>query len=309
MRLHRIIQLDFLPEWWGLGLVALLDTVWAQQIHFHLMLGWRDVGLLGASGAVMAALRLFGGGNIRTRGGLIAEYFSLTFAATCVFGVLSYLALASSGSLVDSALLEADRMLGFDWPSGYHFLLAHPVHATILQVAYSSLFYQALYFCLLMGVMGNKRELREMFWLTFVAGLFTSAGALLFPALGPFQALNADPKHDFIVEMVYLKCGGPVYFSLAQMTGVVSFPSLHTTMALAYAYGFRGAGVIGWIAIAFNALMLCSVPYFGGHYLVDMIAGGAVFALSLTIVMLFARLRANAANASPECAARCGGAY
>ncbi len=29
------------------------------------------------------------------------------------------------------------------------------------------------------------------------------------------------------------------------MTGVVSFPSFHTTMALAYVYGFRRTGAIG----------------------------------------------------------------
>lgn len=159
-----------------------------------------------------------------------------------------------------------------------------------------------------MGVMNNKRELRRMFWLTFVAGLFTNIGALLFPALGPFQALNVDPKHDFVMEMEYLKSGQPLSFTLAHMTGVVSFPSLHTTMALAYAYCFRHTGVIGWIAIALNALMLCSVPYFGGHYLVDMIAGAGVFALSLAIVTLIGKLRASADCAWRESAAECGGA-
>lgn len=160
-----------------------------------------------------------------------------------------------------------------------------------------------------MGVMDNKREMSEMFWLIFVAGLFTSAGALLFPALGPFQALGVDPTHDFIVEMESIKSGRNLTFALAHMTGVVSFPSLHATMALAYAYGFRRAGIIGWIAIAFNAVMLCSVPYFGGHYLVDMIAGAGVFALSLGIVRLFGISRASAASASPGYAAGSAGAY
>lgn len=298
---------DFVPEWCGLGLLALLDAAWAQHIHFHLILTWQDIGLLFASIAAMAAMRLFGRQGFWNRGSLVAEYFGLTFAATCVFGVLSYLALASSGPLIDSALLAADRMLGFDWLAGYHFLLVHPSAATILQIAYSSLFYQGLYFSVLMGALNNKRDMKQVFWLVFVAGLFTSAGALLFPALGPFQALGADPAHGFIVEMEAIKSGHRT-FALAHMTGVVSFPSLHTTMALVYAYGFRRTGIIGWIAMAFNLVMLCSVPYFGGHYLVDMIAGAGVFALSLGIVKFFEKPRPSAASASPEYAAGSAGA-
>ena len=63
------------------------------------------------------------------------------------------------------------------------------------------------------------------------------------------------------------------FTALSSLTGVVSFPSFHTTMALAYAYGFRRAGAIGWIVGALNFVMLFSIPFFGGHYLVDMIAG------------------------------------
>ncbi len=41
--------------------------------------------------------------------------------------------------------------------------------------------------------------------------------------------------------------GHVLNFALAKLTGVVSFPSFHTTMALAYVWGFRRTGAVGWM--------------------------------------------------------------
>ena len=60
----------------------------------------------------------------------------------------------------------------------------------ILQIAYSSLFYQALYFCLLMGVMDNKREMSEMFWLIFVAGTLHQRGRPVVSGAGALSSLG-----------------------------------------------------------------------------------------------------------------------
>jgi len=64
----------------------------------------------------------------------------------------------------------------------------------------------------------------------------------------------------------------------------VTFPSFHTAMALTYIWGFRNTGPIGWGATLLNIVMLCAIPWIGGHYLVDMIAGAAVMLVSLAIV-------------------------
>ena len=58
-----------------------------------------------------------------------------------------------------------------------------------------------------------------------------------------------------------------------------------------------------------NALMLFSVPFIGGHYLVDVLAGMSVFAVSLAVVKAISRqsMKRNqlcfcrqATNASPS---------
>ncbi|HKU55258.1 MAG TPA: phosphatase PAP2 family protein [Rhizomicrobium sp.] len=284
---------DFAPEWLALAALAALNLLWGQVIGFHLTAGWGDGKLIGCGIAAMLLLRW-----LWPRGVMMAEYFSLTAAATMVFGVLSYLSLASSRAMADAPLLAADRALGFDWLAGYHFLLAHPLLASVLGFAYGSMVYQALYFCVLFSLMDKKQQLREMFWLVLVMGLLTSAGVLLFPALGPYNTFHAGPPDNFVPVMKHLKSGKDLSFALGQMTGVVSFPSFHTAMALAYIWGFRRTGPIGWAITALNLVMLCAIPYFGGHYLVDMIAGAGVMLLSLAATRLwFGRLAGARDNA------------
>ncbi len=276
------LRTDFVPEWLALLALAALDLLWGRAIGFHLAVDWGDGKMIGGGIGMMILLRRFS-----PRGGMMAEYFSLTAAATIVFAVLSYLCLASSGAMADAPLLAADRALGFDWLAGYHFLLAHPFAASVLQFAYGSMVYQALYFCVLFSLMDKKQQLREMFWLVLVIGLLTSAGVMLFPALGPYNTFHAGPPDSFVPVMKHLKSGKDLNFALGHMTGVVSFPSFHTAMALAYVWGFRRTGPIGWAIAALNLLMLVAIPYFGGHYLVDMIAGVGVMAVSLVWTRLW----------------------
>lgn len=288
---HADVRSDFFPEWFGLGAIAAIDAIWAAHIGFHLVVTLRDGLLLGGALGVTVVIRIF---TRRTafgaKAGMMAEFFSLTAAATLVFGVLSYLCVASSGPLVDGALLAADRVLGFDWQAGFLIVRAHPILEEVLRFAYDSLVYQGLYFCVLMALMDRKRTLRDMFWVVFVSGLLTSAGTLLFPALGPYKIFAYIPKDSFVPEIEHLKSGHDLTFALARMTGVVSFPSFHTAMALAYAWGFRRCGAISWMMLGLNALMLSAIPWFGGHYLVDMLAGAAVMITSLAIIKLVPRL-------------------
>lgn len=279
------LKLDFAPEWLALLALAVLDLVWARAVGLHLSIHWGDGKLIGLGLLSMLLLRLFW-----RRGGAMAEYFSLTTAATVTFAVLSYLSLISSGPLKDGALAAADRALNFDWMVGYHFLLARPLIAKMLGLAYASMVYQALYFCVLFALMEKKNDLREMFWLVLVMGLFTCAGVLMFPALGPFKLFDVAVEGSFVPEMEHLKSGHDLNFALSKMTGVVSFPSFHTAMALAYTWGFRNTGPIAWCIGLLNLLMLCAIPWCGGHYLIDMIAGAGVMVAALFLTRLvFAR--------------------
>ena len=276
----RIFRSDFVPEWLGIVLMFAIAGVWMAGIDFDVHIAWHDFAL-----PLAAVIGIVGAHSMKGRApGLIAEYFALTVFATVAFGFLSYLSMTTGRPFVDRDLLAADRALGFDWLAMFHWFAAHPWIKKAFEIVYGTLVYQGLYFGVLFGLMDRKQDLREMFWLVFVAGIFTCLGAALFPALGTFKAFGFNALGTFIPDMEKLHSGKHLSFVLTKMTGVVSFPSFHTTMALAYIYGFFRAGAIGWVIAALNIVMLVSIPIFGGHYLVDMLAGAVVMAGSLGIV-------------------------
>jgi membrane-associated phospholipid phosphatase len=87
--------------------------------------------------------------------------------------------------------------------------------------------------------------------------------------------------------MEHLLSHRDLVFTPASLAGVVCFPSLHTVMALACPYGLRRTGPIFYIFAGLNVLMLLTIPFFGGHYLVDMIAGVGVMLVSLALTRLW----------------------
>lgn len=269
---------DFVPEWCAVGALVLLALVWIGLGPVTFTVKANDFVYLALGPCAMLALRAL---NFR-KGGLIAEHFSLMVLAPTALCVLAYLSLASAGPLVDSRLMAMDRALGFDWLANHHFVDAHPVLRQVLKIAYGSPIAQCVYFSVFLGLLGHKDRLRDVFWLFVCGGLLTCLGGMLLPALGPSKYYGLDAS--FVPVMEHLLSGRDLTFNLSGMTGVVTFPSFHTTMALIFIWGFRGTGGAGWAMTGLNLAMLCAVPYFGGHYLTDMFAGAAVMPLSLAVV-------------------------
>ena len=290
----NLLSFEFMPEWLALLAVALIEIIWIQATGFRLHASWDDTQVLGVVLATMFGLRLFA----CRRGSLMAEYLGLTLCMALVFKVFSYLCMAASGPLVDRQLLALDRALGFDWLAGWHFLIAHPFVMTAMRWLYNSLTYQALYMCLLLGLMTRVTALREVFWIIFLSALVTNLFAIILPAYGPFEIFGLSSHGSFLPDMKHLKSGGAMEFKLSELTGVICFPSFHTVIALGYAYSLRRTGIIGYTLATANIIMLLGVPFLGGHYVIDMIAGAAVFGLA-TLGVRHALLRQSVAGEDP----------
>jgi hypothetical protein len=270
-------------EWAGLAVIALVDGVWAHAINFHLLIGIRDFLLIAIVFVlVIAAQRLRA-----ERAALVMEYFGLSLAATATFGVFSYLAMASAyGPLLDETFLAMDRALRFDWLTLYHWIMARPALAATLQLLYASMLAQGLIAGIALGLRGARHDMRVLFRIIFVASVITCIGAMLLPAFGPYRIFHIRGRGAFLIDMEHLLSHQNLTFKLSELTGVVSFPSFHAVVALAYAWGLRRAGLLGKLMFAINIGMFLSIPTFGGHYLVDVLAGAAVMTLSVALTYL-----------------------
>jgi hypothetical protein len=275
-------------EWMALAVIALVDLIWAQRIGFHLLVGGGDALVL------MAPLFLLAVAWVRRapRAALALEFFCLSLACATVYGVMSYLALASAhGPLRDSTLLATDRALGFDWLAWYQWIVARPLLAGIFLMLYISVVIQALLASALLGLRNQRRELTELFRIIIISSFVTCMGAMLFPSLGPFKVFAIHERGAFLVDMQHLLSHHDLTFSLSRLVGVVNFPSFHVVLALTYGYGFFNAGAFGRALTVMNVLMIFAIPFIGGHYLVDVLAGASIFVLSLATVKAVSHLR------------------
>ena len=281
--LQKLRTTAFRAEWCAVAIAIAVDAVWARAIGFHLAMSATTVLVIAGIAMIYGVAR----GFCSERFGLLAEYFCLSLAGSASLLVFSYLSLASApGPLVDAQLLAADRALGFDWLSLYRTLMAHGALAAAGKLIYDSLLVQGLYCTLLLSLMQQRDQMKELWRLTFTASVLCCLIGMLLPALGPYKLFGLESQGLFLPDMEHLLSHRDLNFSLGAMTGVVCFPSLHTAMALAYPYGLRRTGAIFPIFVGLNILMLLTIPFFGGHYLVDMIAGAAVMLVALVIARL-----------------------
>jgi hypothetical protein len=296
--------LAFAPEWGCVAVAAGVDLLLLSHtsMRFHVD-GTHGCLLLFPLTAIAVLLRKLGSGRVADT----LECLALMGAGSLVMCVATYVGWAYAGSFLWDARFDAiGKAMGFNWLAWYHMVAAHPRTAAVLAFLYVHVGFQTLYFCILMGITRNLARMRETFRVFFVGLVITAVIACAMPAMGalPFHGLKG--AYPFI-EKARLHAGGPLDFSLDRLTGVVTFPSFHVVMILAFSYAFRGTGLIGWLILAANLVTLFGVPVFGGHFLIDMIGGAGVFVAAVAVVRFASvqKLRQNLA----QNLARPGGVY
>jgi len=70
---------------------------------------------------------------------------------------------------------------------------------------------------------------------------------------------------------------GAVWISPLQIKGLIAFPSFHTVLALLSIYGALSIRPLIVPFVVLNLTAVAAVPLHGGHHLVDVFAGIAVF--------------------------------
>lgn len=220
-------------------------------------------------------------------------------------GALSYAVAARGGPLWDASFAAADRALGVDWLAYADAIESHPWAAYAYGLAYDSLKLQLLAVPLALGFTGRDRALHAFVAAYAFAALPTLLLSGVMPALGffPGQGIAADRFPHLAPRDVYenaaavlgLRAGGLRAFALADLYGVISFPSFHAACGVLVAASLWPVRALRWPALALDGLMVAATPLCGGHYLVDVLAGVA------TAVGALAAARALGRRASEVC--------
>ncbi|MBX6329173.1 MAG: phosphatase PAP2 family protein [Pseudolabrys sp.] len=274
--------------WTIIGGVAALVLAVAALSSFHVVLRSFLLPALGV--AVMLAgywLYEYRRTDPRLAGALACTAQIIAFAA--VGAPLSYIGASLGGPLYDHWFEAADSALGFDWPALLAWMNSHAAIHPLFRAAYLSLLPQTAIVVLALAWIGRLEWLR-VFALGFVlAALATIAIAAMVPAQGVWGLLQlrAADYPDIVpaTRDVHL----PIFFGLrdgsyrqltaAGAVGLITFPSFHTALAVILTLCAWQVPFIRWGIVAINAIMLISIPVDGGHYFVDMIAGGIIAVL------------------------------
>ena len=192
-------------------------------------------------------------------------------------GIAALAGLRRGAPLVDGELASMDAWLGLGTQGVVAWTASHPVAGQVLQVAYLSTVPLLFLTALLLACSGR----RVVMW----------GPCLAFYRMSP-SVLAGLPDGAGLFHMHTLEAfrsGSQATIQASDMEGVVVFPSLHAAMACMITYAFREMRRLRTVCWAWCALMFASTIPIGGHYVIDLVAGAAVWAAFACFAHVLAR--------------------
>ena len=86
--------------------------------------------------------------------------------------------------------------------------------------------------------------------------------------------------------------------------GIVSFPSFHTILAIITAYAMRDVRQLAWPFYVFSLVVILSTLPEGGHFLIDIFAGGAIALVAIVAIRRIDGQRTRVRDLFPPAPAR-----
>lgn len=184
----------------------------------------------------------------------------------------------------DATLARWDRALGLEVTDIIGLTRQYPAIDHMLGHVYQSLMLLITAAVILAPMTGRVVAAMETIVACVLSVYLAFPAFALLQARGPWRYYGYSPLIDqrgFESKFAALK--GDVWFfvDLNYKDGIVCFPSYHTILAVLAAAALSGVPYLGRIATSWAALIVVSTLTTGSHYVVDVLAGLAVAAVSV----------------------------
>ncbi|MBL6431638.1 MAG: phosphatase PAP2 family protein [Alphaproteobacteria bacterium] len=236
---------------------------------------------------------------------LAAMAAGLFILFTISISVFNYLLLPVGPRRIDGLLMHIDWLMGYSWPDLVAAMSTMPTFGRALGFVYMSSLFQFVLLILTLGLTGRAAELHRFLLTGVLAVSLSILFWFVFPSSGPSAYFDIAPdviaRLGMVVGPAYgeelnrLALEGVSLVSPRDVLGLVAFPSVHLVMALMAVWFASSVRPLFVLFVLVNLPMPLAVLVHGGHHLVDLFGGLAVFALS---VALSARLLAGAIPAT-----------
>ncbi len=224
----------------------------------------------------------------------LIEAFLLLILLVLAFRVGDHITKIGAPPYVDDWLAATDMALGINWIGYFEWIHARPNLHPMLRLFYDEVNWAIAAVVVCFAILGRFDRVR-FFVEAFVicAGLSILFGAFL-PARGApdFWVYDAGHYSNFVSlpgvfyldALEYVRQPGPVVIGNGALTGLVTFPSLHTAIGVLIIIAcWRSLLVIP--AVFYSSIMIPATPVWGGHYFSDLI-GGTIMALGVAAVLI-----------------------
>jgi membrane-associated phospholipid phosphatase len=206
-------------------------------------------------------------------------------------GLLSYSAAAVALPYRDAELLAVDRWLGFDIHAYVDYVDTRPWLVVPYSSAYLSILHQPAIVVAVLAVTGHSERLHDFAVEVAIALTITVMIFIFVPARCWAAFLHIDVTAlsnlviftDFAAHLDGLRSGTLRVVPLAEIRGMIAFPSFHAAAAALAAWAFWPIRYLRWPMLTVNVLMVMATPVVGMHYLVDVFAGLAVGFAALAV--------------------------
>ena len=217
---------------------------------------------------------------------------------TAVSSIFIFALFPLANPLIDPWLLTIDAALGYHWPGLIAWLADHPALAQALGYVYHSSLAQILLTIILLAALSRTLDLHRFLLVGIVTLILAVAIWWTVPSIGPSAFQQIPEAHRLATGLYYSPAYGELLRSLVEVgprqispevvTGVVAFPSYHMIMALMVVWFTRGTVAFLPAALVNTAMVPATLSH-GGHHLIDLVGGLAVFALGLWITQRLIR--------------------
>ena len=215
----------------------------------------------------------------------------LGVALTIPILISTYIAASFDLPLMDHTLSRWDRLIGFNWVSFIHFADFSSNSAILLEGSYTSFSIQLLLIPIFLCTIGKAKHAYLMIIAFGLLCFICSTVSIWFPALGTFTTygihqsdlrnLNAYYGFEFLHDFLAVRSQPHFTLSITRASGIITFPSVHAGVAVLCAWAAWEIGYARWPLLALNIFMTVSAIAVANHYLVDIIAGMLISALSI----------------------------
>ena len=285
----------------GMTGVLLISNLW---LYFQLSpaIKWSDYATIVSVGTMFFAGGLFyrqSGRSPRIGAALIGTSLLILFSMAA--STFNYLLLPVKSPMIDAWLVSVDAMFGFHWPDWIAFAAENPTLSLILRWSYLSTLPQMGLLVVVLGLTGRLFDLHVL--LTGIA-ITTVIGIMfwvMFPSMGTTTVYQIPPDVQkaahMLVSMTYgdklqaLATVGPKQLNPTDALGLIAFPSFHMVLAAFCVYAARPLRWVFPLFVAINVLVIPGTIIHGGHHMIDLPAGIALFALGAWLAHTFVARR------------------